>query len=176
LAVGDADRSLTHGDRQREFARLIDDGLDRSFRLARLVLHSDSDAEDAIQDAVMAAWKQWRQLRDVTKFDAWFDRILVNRCRDRLRRVERTRTSDLSDELGRETRDFERLELRIDIGRAFEALNADQRVAVVLRYWSDLSVDEIAYRMNVPAGTVKSRLHHAMARLRSELGRAEGRT
>jgi RNA polymerase sigma-70 factor (ECF subfamily) len=121
----------------------------------------------------MTAWRQWRQLRDVTKFEAWFGRILVNRCRDRLRRAERSRTSDLSEVLGASSPDFERAEGRIDLSRAFEALNADQRVAVVLRYWSDLPVDEIAQRTNVPAGTVKSRLHHALARLRAELDRTE---
>lgn len=176
FAIGDADRTLTRDDRQREFAQLVDGGLDRSFRLARLILRSNADAEDAVQDAVVTAWRHWRQLRDVTKFDAWFGRILVNRCRDRLRRVERTRTSDISEQLGRESHDFEVSELRIDLGRAFDALNADQRVAVVLRYWSDLSVDEIAERMSVPAGTVKSRLHHALARLRGELDWAEATT
>jgi len=173
FAIGDTDRVLTDEDRHRAFGRLIDDGLDRSFRLARLILRSDADAEDALQDAVVAAWRGWQQLEDVGKFDAWFGRILVNRCRDRLRRTERTRTSDLSDALRGNSREFEQAEGRIDLARAFGALNPDQRVAIVLRYWSDLSLEEIARRTNVPQGTVKSRLHHALARLRAELDRGE---
>lgn len=175
FAIGDTDRVLADEDRRRAFGRLIDDGLERSFRLARLILRSDADAEDALQDAVVAAWRKWQQLEDVEKFDAWFGRILVNRCRDGLRRVERTRTTDLSDALRGSSRAFEQAEGRIDLGRAFAALNADQRVAVVLRYWSDLSLDEIARRTNVPEGTVKSRLHHALAKLRAELDHAGAR-
>lgn len=176
FAIGDMDRVLTDEDRRRAFGRLIDGGLERSFRLARLILRSDADAEDALQDAVVAAWRKWQQLEDAEKFDAWFGRILVNRCRDRLRRVERTRTTDLSDALRGTSRAFEQAEGRIDLGRAFAALNADQRVVVVLRYWSDLSLDEIARRTKVPEGTVKSRLHHALAKLRAELDRAEATT
>jgi RNA polymerase sigma-70 factor (ECF subfamily) len=176
FAIGDTDRVLTDEDRRRAFGRLIDDGLERSFRLARLILRTDADAEDAVQDAVVAAWRNWQQLEDVNKFDAWFARILVNRCRDRLRSMERTRTTDLSNELHGSSREFEQAEGRIDLGRAFEALNPDQRVAVVLRYWSDLSLEEIARRTSVPEGTVKSRLHHALERLRAELDRAEATT
>ena len=54
----------------------------------------------------MAAWRKWGQLEDVNKFEAWFGPILVNRCRDRLRSVERTRTTDLSDVLRGSSRDF----------------------------------------------------------------------
>ena len=60
-------------------------------------------------------------------------------------------------------------ERRMEIGRAFAALNADQRAVVVLRYWADLTVDQIAERVGAPSGTVKSRLHHALERLREAL-------
>jgi RNA polymerase sigma-70 factor (ECF subfamily) len=160
-------------EREAEFARLVDGGLERSYRIARLILRNDSDAEDAVQDSVVAAWRQWRQLRDYTRFDAWFGRILVNRCRDRLRRADRTRNVDLSPSLASGSGEFEQADHRMDMAAAFERLSADQRIAVVLRYWADLTVDDIGQRLGVPSGTVKSRLHHAIERLRQELTPAE---
>jgi len=161
-------------DREDAFARLIDEGLDRSFRMARLLLRNDADAEDAVQDAAVSAWKHWRELRERDRFDAWFGRILLNRCRDRLRTAGRTQDLDLTPGLrSSETDAVARLERRLDIGRAFESLNPEQRIAVVLRYWADLTVDQIAERVQAPAGTVKSRLHHALERLRASLEQAE---
>lgn len=173
-AIREPSAARTEQDREAEFARLIDTGLARSYRMARLILRNDADAEDAIQDAVVAAWRQWTQLRDRERFDAWFGRILLNRCRDRLRAAGRTHDLDLAPSLpSHETDDVARLEHRMDIAQAFESLNPDQRVAVVLRYWADLTVDQIAERVRVPAGTVKSRLHHALERLRTSLEQAE---
>lgn len=171
--ITDASRGLTRLEREAEFARLVDGGLERSYRMARLILRNDADAEDALQDSVVAAWRQWRQLRDYTRFDAWFGRILVNRCRDRLRRADRTRNVDLSPSLAASGGEFDRAERRMDMARAFDALTADQRIAVVLRYWADLTVDDIGKRLGIPQGTVKSRLHHAIGRLRDELNRGE---
>ena len=61
---------------------------------------------------------------------------------------------------------------RDEIGRAFAVLSADQQIAVTLRFYADLTVDQIAERVGAPAGTIKSRLHHAMAALNAELVRA----
>jgi RNA polymerase sigma-70 factor (ECF subfamily) len=168
-----ATRGLTELEREAEFARLVDGGLARNYRIARLILRNDADAEDAVQDSVVAAWRQWRQLRDYTRFDAWFGRILVNRCRDRLRRADRTLNVDLSRSLASGAGEFDQADRRLDMAMAFEALTADQRIAVVLRYWADLTVDDIGRRLGIPPGTVKSRLHHAIARLREELNPAE---
>jgi RNA polymerase sigma-70 factor (ECF subfamily) len=171
--ITDATRGLTEAERETEFARLVDGGLERSFRIAWLILRNDSDAEDAVQDSVVAAWRQWRQLRDYSRFGAWFGRILVNRCRDRLRRAERTRSVDLSASLAGGSGEFDQADRRMDMAAAFDRLNADQRIAIVLRYWADLTVDDIGRRLNIPSGTVKSRLHHAIGRLREELTLAE---
>jgi RNA polymerase sigma-70 factor (ECF subfamily) len=160
-------------DRAARFTHLVDSGLDHYYRMARLILRNETDAEDAVQDAVVSAWHHWQDLRDQDRFDAWFARIVANRCRDRLRRPA-SREIDLAREMGG-SRDvgFARSEQQADLASAFESLNADQRIAIVLRYWSDLTVEQIAERVHAPAGTVKSRLHHALARLRASLERSE---
>ncbi len=157
--------------RAAAFARLADARLGDAYRLAGVLLGSHSEAEDAVQDAAVRAWEQFRELRDPKAFDAWFDRILVNGCRDRLRRRSRVRLVELDGNGAMAdvvTRDpAARYPERDALRRALDDLTADQRTVIVLRYFADLSVDEIARRTGDRAGTVKSRLHYGLAALRA---------
>jgi RNA polymerase sigma-70 factor (ECF subfamily) len=148
------------------FAALTRRHVDAAFRLAWAILGETGDAEDAVQDAFAMAWRKRDGLRDPARFDAWFGRILVNTCRERLRSRARSRVRtvdvlpDLEGEAGAPD-----VGLRAAVGGALAGLDADHRIVVVLRYWADLTVDEIAERVGVPAGTVKSRLHYALRTL-----------
>ena len=71
-------------ERARAFLRLADDHLDTAYRLARHILRDPTEAQDATHDAFEQAWRKWSTLRDPARFEHWFDRILVNTCRDRL--------------------------------------------------------------------------------------------
>ena len=82
-------------DRRVMFARLADGQLDTAYRIAGVILGSGGDAEDAAHDAVVRAWRSFATLRDTTKFEAWFQRILVNVCRDRLRKRRRSPVTEL---------------------------------------------------------------------------------
>jgi RNA polymerase sigma-70 factor (ECF subfamily) len=142
-----------------------------AYRLARAILLDDTEAEDAVQEAALVAWRRFGSLRDPASFDAWFDRILVNQCRDQLRRRKRA-VQVASPPVG-----FEPAagappenEWDADLERALAALDVEHRTVVVLRYWQDRTVDDIAARLGIPAGTVKSRLHNAMRSLRASLG------
>jgi len=162
----------TRADRAAAFSELAERHLADSYRLAALILGNRADAEDATHDAFVAAWKAWGSLRDPTHFEAWFGRILVNGCRDRLRRSRRHRVTDLSDELVPSARgDIAAAAADRDaVGRGLARLDPDRRIVLVLRYYGDLPVDEIAARVGVPAGTVKSRLHYALRDLGAALG------
>jgi RNA polymerase sigma factor (sigma-70 family) len=153
------------------FARLADQELDRAYRLAGLILGSFNDAEDATHDAFVRAWSHVDSLRDPAGFRAWFDRILVNVCRDRLRRARIVQFVPVSAEaMDRPSVDYhEQLGGEHDLMAAIAALDVDLRVAVILRYWADLTVDDVAERLAIPAGTVKSRLHRAIGQMRSQL-------
>jgi len=154
------------------FAGLSDAALRRVYGLASYLLGDTVEAEDATQEAMARAWRARRSLRDPAAFDVWLDRILVNTCRDRLRRRRVVQIVDLAASPEMEARDpFRDFLARDELGGVLDALTPDQRLVVVLRFWRDLSLDQISERLDWPLGTVKSRLHHAMAAMRGRLER-----
>jgi RNA polymerase sigma-70 factor, ECF subfamily len=164
--------SVTSKEPVDALAALTRHDVDRAYRLACAILGDEEDARDATQDALTAAWQQRRSLRDPDRLEAWLSRIVINKCRDRLRSRGRSRDRVRSIELvalpavadgSHATGE------RDELGRALEALNPDQRIVVVLRFWADMTVDAIADRLGVPPGTVKSRLHNSLNTLRSTL-------
>ena len=161
------------------FARLLDRSLDRQYRLATAILGDPIEAEDAVHDAALVAWRGYGKLRDIDRFDAWFGRILVNGCRDRLRARRRRPIIGALPMLGNldagRDRDpagrnpVDAIADRDELDRAIATLDPDHVVVIALRFASDLSIAEIAARVGIPEGTVKSRLHHALRRLRTVL-------
>ena len=155
---------------EADFEALVEARLDASYRLASALLGDRTEAEDATHEAILRAQRGWSSVRDPAAATAWLNRIVVNECRDRLRRrrVNRalfsrpTAPSDVTisaDEQG----SAERSVLRA----ALNALSPDHRIVIVLRYLLDLPVNEIAKQVGAPPGTVKSRLHHAIQELRA---------
>lgn len=161
-------------DRRVAFAELVNRDLDRAYRIAGVILGNSADAEDATHDAVVQAWRSFAGLRDPDRFEAWFQRILVNVCRDRLRKRRRSPIAELSMVESDAMPDrYRAVDDRLALDRAFERLSADQAVTVVLRYHVDLTLEDVADRMGVPVGTVKSRLHAALAILATALSGLE---
>jgi RNA polymerase sigma-70 factor, ECF subfamily len=160
-------------ERAQAFLRLADDHLDAAYRLARAILRDATEAQDATHDAFEQAWRKWSTLRDLARFEQWFDRILVNTCRDRLRSARRQLT-DISGEVAIASGDqFGQTHDRDLLANAIAGLSPDHRVVVALRYYRDLPVEEIASRLDIPAGTVQSRLHYALKRLHAALDAAD---
>ena len=166
--------------RAETFARLVDRAaLDHAYRYATLVLGSRSDAEDATHDAALTAWRRFGQLRDRDRFDAWFGRILVNTCRDRLRARRWTPLSlDVDPPIVTAANvppalpaadGTEAFAVHDALGTAFRSLSLEHREVIALRFYVDLTVDQIAARTGARPGTVKSRLHHALRRLRTAI-------
>ena len=162
---------------EQRFLRLAGSELDRAYRLAGLLLGDAHDAEDATQDALVKAWRSLGSLRDPAGFRAWFDRILVNVCRDRLRRRRRIRFIPLDGAAGLvPAGDPFRAVLERDamLGR-LGSLDADERIVVVLHYWADLTLVAVVERLGWPVGTVKSRLHRALDKIARSSGDPEER-
>ena len=160
-------------ERAQAFLRLADDHLDAAYRLARAILRDPTEAQDATHDAFVQAWRKWEMLRDPSRFEPWFDRILINTCRNRLRSTRRQAT-DISAEVALVTGDHAgRAEDRHVLGAAIEALSPDHQVVIALRFYRDLTVEDIATQLRVPAGTVRSRLHYALKRLHDSIDAAD---
>jgi RNA polymerase sigma-70 factor (ECF subfamily) len=154
------------------FLRLADREIGRGYRTAGYVLGNAAEAEEATQDAIMRAWAAWPLLRDPDRFGPWFERILMNTCLDRIRRRHGVRLVDLNGVAELRGADpFAAGLARDEIGRALGALPPEQRAVVVLRFWRDLPLEDIADRLELPLGTVKSRLHYAMRSMRAALER-----
>jgi RNA polymerase sigma-70 factor (ECF subfamily) len=157
-----------------DFVALVQAELPGSYRLAGYLLADACEAEDAICEAVARAWKARSQLREPDHFAAWFGRIVGNVCRDRIRRRRGIRTLDIDDpnaDAAGDRDEFREALARDEIGRLVRRLPPDQQLIVALRFWRDLSLGEIVDRLDLPLGTVKSRLHYAVRSLRKELDR-----
>lgn len=167
-------------DRASAFRTLVDAALDDAYRRAAVLLANRIEAEDAVHDAAERAWRSWGSLRDPAQFEAWFGRILLNVCRDRLRRRRRVALVEVRDDAtgvadAASALALGRIDDRSRILDALSELSADERIAVVLRYESDLTVPAIAALVGAPEGTIKARLHHGLRRLRARLGEEDDR-
>ena len=154
------------------FIALAEPKLPGAYRLAGFLLRDASEAEDATQEALLKAWLAWPKLRDRDSFGAWFDRIVVNVCKNRLRDRKGIRPLALDEEMANEVRTadpFRSALARDEVGRLVATLSPDHQALVALRFWLDMSLEEIAERLDLPLGTVKSRLHYAMRSLRGQL-------
>jgi RNA polymerase sigma-70 factor, ECF subfamily len=143
---------------------------DRLFAIACLILRDRQRAEDAVQEALVHAWRELPRLRDPDRFDAWLRRLIVNACADEGRQQRRwstevrmIRSEPTSDDAASPLADRDQLE------RGFRRLKPEHRTVVVLHFYVGLPVPEIADTLGIPAGTVKSRLHYATAALRAAL-------
>jgi len=151
----------------------------RLMRFAWRLTAEREAASDAVQDAWLAIVRGLRRLDDPARFRTWAYRIVRNRCVDFLRRraVRRSKPQEPGDQAPRLDEKFLK---NADPGGEVDALRAalrmlsdDDRAVLVLRYLDGMGVAEIARVLDVPAGTVKSRLHHARNRLKQVLERVE---
>jgi RNA polymerase sigma-70 factor (ECF subfamily) len=160
--------------REAAFQRLLHDDLERYYALAAAMLGDVVEAQDAVHDAAVSAWQRFGDLRDEDRFGAWFDRILVNGCRERLRVRRRRPVVDIAvqaEDALPTGRDHAVAVADADaVERAVRELDPDRIVVVMLRYEADLTVPQIAQRLGIAEGTVKSRLHHARRRMRAAIG------
>jgi len=143
----------------------LQDSYDRSFRTACLILGNRSDAEEAVQEAFLRAWRFRASLASGADIRPWLYRVVVNTCNSKLRTEiphrDHRAAGDELDGLPAPDDAAERLAGESDLATALRSLPVHLRVVVVLRYFTDLSERELAVAIGKRPGTVKSRLHEA---------------
>jgi RNA polymerase sigma-70 factor (ECF subfamily) len=174
------DRDLVEAARsgdQEAFTDLLRPRIDRLFAIAQRILRDVDRAEDALQDALVIAWRDLRGLRDPERFDAWLHRLLVRSCITSATRDRRVASNLylLPPEVPAFTDSFLSVADRDQLDRGFRRLPPEQRAILVLRHYAGLETAEIADALGVPPGTARSRLHHAHRAMRAAL-EADART
>jgi RNA polymerase sigma-70 factor (ECF subfamily) len=154
------------------FADLARGAFTRLDAAARLILRDPDLARDAVQDTLMRAWLDLPGLRDPDRFDAWLYRLTVNACLDQVRRRKRRPIEveispidmpTLSDPAGA-------LADREIVAAAMRQLEERDRAVIVLHYYLGLPLADAAIALQIPLGTVKTRLHRALVAMRAEVG------
>ncbi len=160
------------GDREA-FGSLVHMTSDRLFALAARILRDSDLAEDALQGALISAWRQIPTLKDPDRFEAWVRKVLVHACyaEARRRRSWSTNVRVLPLEGPAGPDDLVSIDERDALDRAFRRLSVEQRAVFVLHHHQGLPLVEIAETLGIPAGTARSRLHYATRVLRSALER-----
>jgi RNA polymerase sigma-70 factor, ECF subfamily len=158
------------------FSDLARGSFARLFGAARLILRDEDRAQDAVQDALVLAWKHVRALRDPEAWDAWLYRLTVRACYRLARSARRRDVVELHVEPERpsepagQDQDFTGVLVERDrMGRELGRLPVDQRAVMVLHFYLDLPLTDVADILDVPVGTAKSRLHRGLGALRSAL-------
>jgi RNA polymerase sigma-70 factor (ECF subfamily) len=147
----------------------------RLYAIARRILRDGYAAEDAVQDALVKAWRDVRGLRDPGAFEAWLHRLLVNACHDQVRRTRRRPIEVLALPIDREEPrdDFAQLADRDELEQAFLQLTIEHRAVLVLTHYVGLPATEVSRILGIPPGTVASRLHYGARAMRAALGRSD---
>jgi len=167
---GDLVQRAQRGDHEA-FDMLAAAAYDRLFGLAYRILHDADRSQDALQECLVHAWRDIRGLRDVARFEAWLQRLLVNACYDESRRrrqrsvelhllpLDRVAPGDTASDVA----DRDQLE------RGFRRLPIEQRAVLVMHHYLGLRLPEIAETLGIPEGTARSRLHYATQAMRAVL-------
>lgn len=153
-----------------QFVELVLEAEPTLFHVAFSILHHEQDCADAVQEAVVKAYEQRHTLKKLAYFKTWLVRIVMNECYQMLRKQKRQ--APMKEEILADDRKLGLYvqEDYLDLYRAIDALKEKDRMCVLLFYMEDFTIAQIAEALEIPAGTVKSRLNRARAQLKGMLG------
>lgn len=147
---------------EENFLALINENRLSIYKVANGILNNQYDIEDAIQNTIIKAYEKIGTLKDNEFFKTWIIRILINECKDILRKNKRIISSD--KEINQEV--YIDVYENIDLTRAINLLGEELRIVTVLFYFEDMTTKDIAITLEIPEGTVRSRLSRARQKLR----------
>lgn len=160
---------------EQKFTELIEENKLRFYKTAKIILKNDDDIYDAIQEALISIYKNYEKLENEKFFSTWATRIIINKCYDLLRK-RKNNIVPIDEFIENNPSMGQNDKYEIDesgIKQAMNFLNDDIKLIVVLYYYDNYSVKEISEIVNIPEGTVKSRLSTARKILKQKLGKEE---
>ncbi|MFQ9297304.1 MAG: RNA polymerase sigma factor [Clostridia bacterium] len=160
---------------EQKFTELIEENKLRFYKTAKIILKNDADVYDAIQEALISIYKNYEKLENEKFFSTWATRIIINKCYDLLRK-RKNNIVPIDEFIENNPSMGQNDKYEIDesgIKQAMNFLNDDVKLIVVLYYYDNYSVKEISEIVNIPEGTVKSRLSTARKLLKQKLGKEE---
>lgn len=161
------DEELAKRGNKEAFKRLIEENKKYLFNIAISILENEEDAGDAIGETIIKAYENIKKLREPKFFKTWITRILINESKKML--ISRGRVVSIEDYKPEQMVNESNKEENIDLKKALMKLTKEHYNVVMLFYYNDLKIKEIAEILNIPEGTVKSRLNNAKSRLYQEL-------
>jgi RNA polymerase sigma-70 factor (ECF subfamily) len=179
-----SDKQAFSGDEADRFASLVAANRDKLYRVALRMAGNADDAQDLLQDALIEAYRAFSRFREGTYFDKWLYRIMTNTFIDRQRQRKRAGPTvsldapvsdedssprDIADHAGSPEERLMQAEFSEPLQRALDRLSPEFRMVLILSDIEEFTYEEIGAMMNVPVGTVRSRLHRARASVRDHL-------
>lgn len=160
---------------KNEFTKLIEENKLKFYKTAKIILKNDDDIYDALQEALIGMYQNYEQLKEKKYFSTWATRIVINKCYDLLRK-NRNNVIPIDENVENDMKLAQYDEYEVDeygIKEAMKYLNEDLKLITILYYYDNYSVKEISQIINIPEGTVKSRLSKAREILKQKLEKEE---
>ncbi len=155
------------------FINRINENRLKMYKTAIAILKNEDDANDAIQDALYSAYKNYDSLKEKSYFTTWIIRILINKCYDIINKNKKIAYID--DSITENTTGVEdNYEVESSLEWVLNKIDKDLKEIVVLYYYDELPVGDIAEILEIPQGTVKSRLSRAREQIREIMKKEEG--
>ncbi|MCK6256171.1 sigma-70 family RNA polymerase sigma factor [Fictibacillus sp. KIGAM418] len=162
---------------QDSFSKIVQKYKGKVYRHAFAMVHDQMEAEDITQEAFVKAYFSLHHLKQDYAFASWLTRIVTNLCYDRIKKAEKSPVLHVDPEkterLPNTHSEVENAQLKMNLQFAMQKLSAEHRTVIVLRDVQGFSYQEVADILEIPAGTVKSRINMARKELRRELMRGD---
>ena len=156
------------------FDVLIQERMEVLYSIAYSYFRDKDKASDAVQDTILIAYKGFDKLKDKDKFNSWITTILVNRCRDILRRNKKINFQEYDEKIldintvkANAKSDYSKLEDKLYVIQLLDSIDKKYREVISLKYLGDYTIEEISVILDIPQGTVKSRLNTGIKNLRT---------
>lgn len=161
--MSDLEKAI-NGDKEA-FSRIIIQNKEAMYKTAIVILRNEEDAYDAIQDALIKMYRNINNLQNVDAFKSWSRKIIINSCYDIIEKNKKvininSRLIDTYEETREDV-----YECEDEVVKILDKIEPDLRLTAILYYYNDLTIKEISQIINIPEGTVKSRLSRAREKL-----------